>query len=80
MDPLMNEGLGMQGTAQAGRDPGAAAYLAMGFVPAFLDFGTQTLHPSCWSPLLIPGFERNGYFFTRTAAARAVAEWSGARC
>jgi hypothetical protein len=25
---------------------------------------------------LISGFERNGYFFTRTAAARAVREWS----
>jgi hypothetical protein len=25
---------------------------------------------------LISGFERNGYFYTRAAAARAVAEWS----
>ena len=25
---------------------------------------------------VISGFVRNGYFFTRTAAARAVAEWS----
>lgn len=24
---------------------------------------------------LIAGFERNGFFYTRTAAARAVAEW-----
>ena len=80
MDPLMNEGLGMQGTTRAGHDHLAAAYLAMGFNPTFLDFGTQTLHASCWSPLLIPGFERNGYFFTRTAAARAVAEWGVATC
>ena len=28
---------------------------------------------------LILGFERDGYFFTRTAAARAMAEWSGLR-
>ena len=25
---------------------------------------------------LVSGFERNGYFYTRSAAARAVAEWS----
>jgi hypothetical protein len=25
---------------------------------------------------LISGFERNGYFYTRTAAARAVTEWT----
>jgi hypothetical protein len=25
---------------------------------------------------LISGFERNGFFYTRTAAARAAAEWS----
>lgn len=25
---------------------------------------------------VISGFERNGYFYTRAAAARAVAEWS----
>ena len=26
---------------------------------------------------LISGFERNGFFYTRTAAARAVREWCG---
>ena len=26
-------------------------------------------------PTLISGFERNGYFYTRSAAARAAAEW-----
>lgn len=28
---------------------------------------------------VISGFVRNGYFYTRTAAARAVAEWTPAR-
>jgi len=54
----------------------ADSFLALGFVPAYLDFGTQTLHVARWSPLLVPGFERNGYFYTRRAAAKAVAEWS----
>jgi hypothetical protein len=27
---------------------------------------------------VISGFERNGYFYTRSAAARALHEWSGA--
>lgn len=27
-------------------------------------------------PTLISGFERNGYFYTRSAAARAAAEWA----
>ena len=26
---------------------------------------------------LLKGYERNGYFYTTTAAARAIAEWSG---
>jgi hypothetical protein len=26
-------------------------------------------------PTLVSGFERNGFFYTRTAAARAAAEW-----
>jgi hypothetical protein len=77
-----------------------------GFRPAFLDFATQTIYPSCFAdgrpaPLhlldglpnevvsirapsgrvvaakatIIAGFERNGFFYTRTAAAKAVAEW-----
>jgi hypothetical protein len=78
MDPLMNEErLGTQSPAHAVVDAHAAEYLEMGFIPSWFDFGTQTLHPSCWSPLLIPGFERNGYFYTRTAAARAMADWRG---
>jgi hypothetical protein len=28
---------------------------------------------------LLAGFERNGFFYTRTAAAKAVKEWSGAQ-
>ena len=27
-------------------------------------------------PTLMSGFERNGYFYTRTAAARAAADWA----
>ena len=27
-------------------------------------------------PTLIPGFERNGFFYTCTAAARAAAQWA----
>jgi hypothetical protein len=27
-------------------------------------------------PTLVSGFERNGFFYTRSAAARAVAEWT----
>ena len=78
MEPLMNneERLGTQSPAPV--LVYTADYLEMGFIPSWFDFGTQTLHPSCWSPLLIPGFERNGYFYTRTAAARAMAEWHGA--
>ena len=78
------------------------------FRPAFLDFGTQTLYPSCYADgrpapfhvldglpeevvvdrtvdgrvvavkvSVIAGFERNGFFYTRTAALRAVAQWAG---
>jgi hypothetical protein len=53
----------------------ADIFLGLGFIPAYLDFGTQTLHAARWSPLLIPGFERNGFFYTRTAAAKAVSDW-----
>lgn len=78
------------------------------FQAAFLDFGTQAIHPSRYAdgrpaPLhvldglpdhlvvdraidgrvvaakasLIEGFVRNGFFYTRRAAARAVAQWGG---
>jgi hypothetical protein len=56
---------------------------ALGFHPAFLDFQTFTLYSSRYSDgaltagaRLIPGFERGGYFYTRTAAARAAREWA----
>lgn len=79
MEPLMNEAnAGTQAHPFAGCEGHVAEYLEMGFIPAWLDFGTQTIHPSCWSPLLIPGFERNGFFYTRTVAARALAEWRAA--
>lgn len=79
MDPLMNtneQQFGIEALEPASFSP--AEYLEMGFVPAWLDFGTQTLHPSCWSPLLVAGFERDGYFYTRTTAARAMQQWRGA--
>jgi len=58
----------------------------LGFRPAFLDFATMTIYPSEFAgrmlaarATLIPGFERNGFFYTRTAAARAAMEWSSVR-
>ena len=57
---------------------------ALGFSPAFLDFQTFTIHRSRFAAgalaaktRLIPGFVRSGYFYTRTAAERAVREWTG---
>src|SRR4051812_40294601 len=40
-----------------------------------------TRRPFTWGivsvkPTLIPGFERNGFFYTCNAAARATAEWA----
>jgi hypothetical protein len=32
-------------------------------------------HPVAAKPTLIAGFERNGFFYTRTHAARAAREW-----
>ena len=59
---------------------------AFGFIPAFLDFQTFTIHCSRFAAgalaakaRLIPGFVRGGYFYTRTAAARAAREWDCAR-
>ena len=58
----------------------------LGFRPAFLDYATMAIYPSelagdalVTRATLIPGFERNGFFYTRTAAARAVMEWSAPR-
>ena len=53
----------------------------LGFRPALLDYATMTIH---WSLdglagpprlTLIAGFEREGFFYTRTAAERAAREW-----
>ena len=60
------------------------ATAALGFQPAFLDTATFSIHLSrevipeglVAKATLIPGFERNGFFYTRSAAARAVAEWT----
>jgi hypothetical protein len=64
---------------------------SLGFRPAFLDFATMTIYPSEFAAgvlsakaTLIAGYERHGFFYTRTAAARAARDWvilrdSGAR-
>lgn len=56
---------------------------SLGFRPAFLDYATMTIFPSEFAAgvlvaraTLVAGFERNGFFYTRTAAARAAMEWS----
>ena len=55
----------------------------LGFRPAFLDFATMSIYPCEFAgrvttarATLIAGFERKGFFYTRTAALRAVGEWS----
>jgi hypothetical protein len=59
---------------------------SLGFRPAFLDFATMTIYPSelaarvtASRATLVAGYERNGFFYTRTAAARAAIEWSPLR-
>ena len=56
---------------------------SLGFRPAFLDYATMTIYPSelaiavtASRATLIAGFERNGFFYTRTAAARAALQWA----
>lgn len=53
----------------------------LGFRPALLDYSTMTVY---WSLdglagpprlTLVAGFERHGFFYTRTAAERAAREW-----
>ena len=55
---------------------------SLGFQPAFLDYATMTIYPCDLAgrvvvakATLIAGFERKGFFYTRTAAARAMREW-----
>jgi hypothetical protein len=53
----------------------------LGFRPALLDYATMTIHASfdgLGGPqrfTLMAGFERHGFFYTRTAAERAAREW-----
>ena len=57
------------------------ALAELGFRPALLDYATMTIHESfdgLGGPprlTLVAGFERQGYFYTRTAAERAAREW-----
>jgi hypothetical protein len=57
------------------------AIATLGFRPATLDYATMTMY---WSfdglaapprLTLIAGFERHGFFYTRSAAERAAREW-----
>ena len=72
MDPHILELL------QTAGDPNAVL-ASLGFRPAFLDCATMTIHHvhcDLREPaLLMRGYERHGYFYTRTAAARAAKEW-----
>ena len=59
---------------------------SLGFRPAILDYATMTIYPSELAAVitttratLIPGFERKGFFYTRTAAARAALQWATLR-
>ena len=54
----------------------------LGFRPAILDFATFTIY---WSfdglaglpcATLVAGYERGGFFYTRSAAERAAREWT----
>lgn len=99
---LRNENVAHLGTG--GRSQENAS---LGFSPAFYDFATSKIYPSCFadgrlapfhlldglpdevvvarSPAghvtsakatLMSGFVRDGFFYTRAAAARAAAEWT----
>ena len=57
------------------------AIAELGFRPALLDYTTMTIY---WSfdglagppkLTLVAGFERNGFFYTRSAAERAARDW-----
>ena len=57
------------------------ALAELGFRPALLDYATMTMF---WSMdglagpprlTLMAGFERGGFFYTRSAAERAAREW-----
>ena len=55
--------------------------LKLGFRPAFLDFATMHIYPSCPADgavkeTIVAGFERDGFFYTHRAAERACGEWT----
>ncbi|HEX6633398.1 MAG TPA: hypothetical protein VF038_05485 [Usitatibacter sp.] len=106
MKPLSPERLQDENLAHATTGGRSEDNCGLGFIPAFLDFETQTIYPSRFAnglpapfhvldglpenvvidrapsgrvvaakATLISGFVRNGFFYTRTAAARAAAEW-----
>ena len=61
--------------------PESAARI-LGFQPALLNVATMRIYPwgspECRGPIVntvIAGFERDGFFYTRRAAARACKEW-----
>lgn len=103
---VTEETLRQENAAHVGTGGRSQENAGLGFKPAFLDFATQTLHPSRFADgrpapvhvldglpddvivdrlpsgrvtavkaTIIPGFERNGFFYTRRAAARAAREW-----
>ena len=57
----------------------------LGFRPALLDYATMSIYGAFdgleGSPrlTLIAGFERNGFFSTRSAAAQAASAWDTTR-
>ena len=57
----------------------------LGFRPALLDYATMTIYPASRAgealgcATLIAGFERHGFFYTRTAAVRAALQWATLR-
>ncbi len=107
MEPFMSpERLQQENRSQVAPGARSEENANLGFTPAFLDFETQVVYPSCYAngrpapfhlldglpeevvadrapngrvicakATLISGFVRNGFFYTRTAAARAAAEW-----
>lgn len=100
-DVLQRENADYAGTG--GRSQGNAS---LGFAPAFMDYATCTVYPSCFAngnpapfhlldglpdavvtdraangrvikakSTLVSGFTRSGFFYTRAAAARLVADY-----
>ena len=56
---------------------------ALGFSPAYLDCATMRIYPCPLPPgqvtgrrSLVAGFERGGFFYTRSSAERACEEWN----